>query len=76
MDIKDFKVGAMKNGAEYNYFLPEKINHSYVCTDEIINEIVNEQQNKKSKSQLQQTLKEDIIKRIGLTKSGHWEVRE
>ncbi len=46
---KDFKAVAKKNGAEYNYFLPEKINHSYVCTDEIINEIVSEQQNKKIK---------------------------
>ena len=44
MDIKDFKAGAMKNGAGYKYFLPEKINHSYVWTDETINELVSEQQ--------------------------------
>ncbi len=40
MDIKDFKAGAIKNGAGYKYFLPEKINHSYVWTDETINELL------------------------------------
>ncbi len=45
MDIKDFKDGTMRNGTEYKYFLPEKINHSCVWTDETINELVNEQQN-------------------------------
>ncbi|HPC36776.1 MAG TPA: Fic family protein [Candidatus Marinimicrobia bacterium] len=40
MDIKDFKAGAMKNGTGYKYFLPEKINHSYVWTDETINELL------------------------------------
>jgi Fic family protein len=40
MDIKDFKAGAIRNGAGYKYFLPEKINHSYVWTDETINELL------------------------------------
>ncbi len=39
MDIKDFKAGAIRNGTGYKYFLPEKINHSYVWTDETINEL-------------------------------------
>ena len=33
MKLKDFKAGTFKNGAGYKYFLPEKINHSYVWTD-------------------------------------------
>jgi len=35
MDIRDFKAGTLRNGAGYNYFLPEKINHSYVWTREL-----------------------------------------
>ena len=37
MNIKDFKSGTFKNGAGYKYFLPEKINHSYVWTDVTVN---------------------------------------
>ena len=40
MDIRDFKAGTLRNGAGYKYFLPEKINHSYVWTDETINELL------------------------------------
>ena len=42
MDIKDFKAGTLKSGAGYKYFLPEKINHSYVWTDETINKLLEE----------------------------------
>ena len=42
MDIKDFKAGAIRNGAGYKYFLPEKINHSYVWSDETINKLLEE----------------------------------
>ncbi|MEW6526353.1 MAG: Fic family protein [Spirochaetota bacterium] len=40
MDIKDFKAGIYKKGYEYSYFLPEKINHPFVWTDETINELL------------------------------------
>ena len=39
---KDFKAGAIRNDTGYKYFLPEKINHSYVWTDETINKNMNE----------------------------------
>ena len=76
MDIKDFKAGAMKNGAGYKYFLPEKINHSYVWTDETINELVSEQQDIEFKSQLPQLQNEEMIRRIGPDRGGHREVGE
>ena len=76
MDIKDFKAGAMKNGAGYKYFLPEKINHSYVWTDETINELVSEQQDIEFKSQLPQLQNEGIIRRIGPDRNRHWEVMQ
>ena len=40
MDIKHFMAGSFKKGYEYQYFLPEKINHSYIWSDEIINELL------------------------------------
>jgi Fic family protein len=40
MDIKDFKAGTYKKGFQYQYFLPEKINHSFIWTDESINELL------------------------------------
>jgi len=40
MDLKDFKAGSYKEGYEYEYFLPNKINHSFVWTNEIINELI------------------------------------
>ena len=40
MDIKDFKAGTYKQGYEYRYFLPEKINHPFYWTDESINELL------------------------------------
>lgn len=42
MDIRDFKAGTLRNGAGYKYFLPEKINHSYVWSDETINKLLEE----------------------------------
>ncbi len=40
MDIKDFKSGTYQKGYEYQYFLPEKINHRFFWTDETINELL------------------------------------
>lgn len=40
MDIKNFKAGTYRKGYEYQYFLPEKINHVFVWTDEAINELL------------------------------------
>ena len=40
MDIKEFKAGSYKKGYEYQYFLPEKINHSFFWTDTVINELL------------------------------------
>ncbi len=40
MDVKDFKAGLYKTGYEYVYFMPEKINHTYVWTDQVINELL------------------------------------
>jgi Fic family protein len=40
MDIKDFKAGSFRKGYQYQYFLPEKINHSFFWTDETINQLL------------------------------------
>lgn len=40
MDIKDFKAGRLEQGYRYRYFLPEKINHSFLWTDKAINELL------------------------------------
>jgi len=40
MNIADFKAGTRQKGYQYQYFLPEKINHSFYWTDEIINEFL------------------------------------
>ena len=40
MDIKDFRAGSYKEGYEYQYFLPEKISHSFFWSDETINELL------------------------------------
>ncbi len=40
MDIADYKAGTWRKGYKYQYFLPEKINHSFVWTDEGINELL------------------------------------
>ncbi|MCD4742902.1 MAG: Fic family protein [Desulfobacteraceae bacterium] len=42
MDIKDFKSGHYKKGYEYEYFMPEKINHGFYWTDESINKLLEE----------------------------------
>jgi Fic family protein len=36
MNIKDFKPGDYRKGYRYQYFMPEKINHSFSWNDEII----------------------------------------
>jgi len=40
MDILEFKAGIWRKGNRYQYFLPEKINHPFVWTDESINELL------------------------------------
>jgi len=40
MNISDYKAGTWRKGYKYQYFLPEKINHSFVWTDESINELL------------------------------------
>lgn len=40
MNIKDFNAGSNKKAYQYEYFLPEIINHSFSWTDEIINELL------------------------------------
>lgn len=40
MDIKDFGAGKYSKGYKYEYFMPEKINHSFFWTDEYINELL------------------------------------
>jgi Fic family protein len=40
MNIADFRAGIRRKGYKYEYFLPEKINHSFVWTDEVINELL------------------------------------
>lgn len=40
MDIKEFKSGVYKKGFQYEYFLPEKINHTFVWSDSSINDLL------------------------------------
>ena len=40
MNISDYKAGTWRKGYQYQYFLPEKINHSFVWADEGINELL------------------------------------
>jgi len=40
MNINDFISGTWQQGNKYKYFLPEKINHTFVWTDESINELL------------------------------------
>lgn len=40
MDISEYKAGIWRQGNRYQYFLPEKINHPFVWTDESINELL------------------------------------
>lgn len=42
MNIKDFRAGSLKKGYEYRYFMPEKINQSFIWTDENINALLEE----------------------------------
>ncbi|MFA5468798.1 MAG: Fic family protein [Sphaerochaetaceae bacterium] len=40
MDIKNFKAGSYKEGYQYSYFLPEKINHPFTWTAPTINTLL------------------------------------
>jgi Fic family protein len=40
MELRDFIAGNWLKGYEYRYFLPEKINHTFVWTDESISELL------------------------------------
>ena len=40
MDLKDFKAGSFGKGYQYQYFLPEKINHLFYWTDPGINDLL------------------------------------
>lgn len=40
MNIQDFKAGRKKKGFQYSYFSPEKVNHSFFWTDDVINELL------------------------------------
>jgi len=40
VDISDYNAGTWRKGYKYRYFLPEKINHSFVWRDEGINELL------------------------------------
>ncbi|MGB4098066.1 MAG: Fic family protein [bacterium] len=40
MDIKNFKAGSYRKGFQYQYFLPEKINHRFFWTDPVINDLL------------------------------------
>lgn len=40
MNIDDFISGKLQKGNRYNYFLPEKINHTFVWIDDSINELL------------------------------------
>jgi len=40
MNISEYKAGVWRQGNHYQYFLPEKINHSFVWTDESVNELL------------------------------------
>ncbi len=40
MNIENFISGSWQKGEKYSYFLPEKINHTFVWTDESINELL------------------------------------
>jgi Fic family protein len=40
MDLGDFKAGRLVKGYQYQYFLPEKINHGFRWADEALNELL------------------------------------
>lgn len=40
MNINDFIAGSLQTGNRYRYFLPEKINHTFVWTDDAINTLL------------------------------------
>jgi Fic family protein len=40
MDIKDYVSGTYRDGYQYRYFMPEKINHPWIWTDETINALL------------------------------------
>lgn len=40
MDFKNFKSGSFRQGFQYKYFLPEKVNHLFYWTDPAINDLL------------------------------------
>jgi Fic family protein len=40
MNIKEFKAGKYREAYKYSYFLPEKINHTFVWTEETIDRLL------------------------------------
>jgi Fic family protein len=40
VDIKEFKAGYRRKGNNYQYFLPEKINHTFLLSDEPISSLL------------------------------------
>jgi hypothetical protein len=40
MDINDFKAGKFRKGFEYQYFMPQLVNHSFAWQDAGINELL------------------------------------
>jgi Fic family protein len=40
MDIKNYVTGGGKQGYQYRYFLPEKINHPFTWSDKSINALL------------------------------------
>ncbi len=40
VNIADFVSGSYQKGYQYQYFLPNRINHSFYWTDETINELL------------------------------------
>jgi len=40
MNISDFRAGTFKKGYQYSYFVPEKINHTFFWTDDVLNELL------------------------------------
>lgn len=40
MDIKDFNSGKFQKGFKYQYFLPERVNHTFIWTDAAVNELL------------------------------------
>ncbi len=40
LDIRDFNAGAYRNGYQYRYYMPKKINHPFTWNDDTINALL------------------------------------